>query len=95
MARGYGASVSNNANTLACTDAHSVPRAGDEAQLHAGGWIVGSEELLVAVAVDGDIGEQRCAGLAEARPGVAGVEHLDRDVLHARPACGQVAGHGR
>ncbi len=64
-------------------------------ELHAGGRIVGGEELFVAVGVDDDVGEQGSTGIGQTGAGVAGVEHLECDVLHAAAPRGHVAGDGR
>ena len=64
-------------------------------ELNAGRWFAGREELLVPVVVDQHLGQQRSAGVCEAGAGEAGVEHLDRDVLHTRAVPLEVVGDAR
>ena len=75
------------------TDTDAVAGARDEAQLDPRGRLAGGEELLVAVVVDQDLGQQRRAGVGEAGSGEPGVEHLDGDVLHSRCRGCRGSGH--
>ena len=87
----YGASASNRASTLAVPTPNTVAGTRNEAELHPRCRVVGGEELLVTVGIHHHVGQQRRAGFAEAGTGVAGIEHLDRDVLHAGTASAEVA----
>ena len=77
----------------------AVPRATNEAQLHPGNGVEHGEELLVAIVINNDVGEQRDSYCRYSLLREASIEHFYGDVLYARAMfievslhCGVVAG---
>ena len=65
------------------SDTDTVARTRDEPELQPSGGIVGGEELFVARTVGADVGDEVGSAASEALVCVAGVQHFERDVLHA------------
>ena len=89
------ASVSNNDRTLAAATPTRCPVREMKPSCRPVAGVAGGEELLVPVGVDDDVGQQRRVGVGQARAGVAGVQDLDGDVLHASTVTLEICGHSR